>query len=290
VKDGPSQGVKRKSPPCAAAPAAAVAASSSMMMIGSGGKGHAANDIGEKKKNSKAGSFGDVIAMSSAVGGKASTNHSVSNKKTKPKVMPVAAAPAAAKAVAAKGVAGGGGGDSKVRKNEDAVLRTLTWLHAHQIKEADIAFVAAMAELGSVQTKTVRVCFQQSGRLAKEGLVVFPAKGSIKATNEGLKVFGPEVEANLMLLTPQQMFDNFISALFAKKPVQKKVVYALSDGGWHSEQSLLDETGYKRNDSKGFREPISTLKKMGYIETKKEGGTKMYRLTDKAFPIGLPRN
>ena len=69
---------------------------------------------------------------------------------------------------------------------------------------------------------------------------------------------------------------------------------AQSDPQGIPNSTLCSMMGYSRMDSKGFREPLSSLQKVGIVrqEGEKRGGTKRVVLTDICFPYGrsAPRN
>jgi hypothetical protein len=146
--------------------------------------------------------------------------------------------------------------------------------------------VAKQAGFQSIETKTVRVCFQKNGPLAMTGKVELPSTDTITITRIGLTSIGHDFEraANR---TNDEMLD-FMTCLFSS-PSEHKVLHALSDGTTFTVTQLLAATNYQREDTKAFREPISKLKKLGYLEMlKSTAGVKSYRLTDKAFPDGRP--
>jgi len=64
---------------------------------------------------------------------------------------------------------------------------------------------------------------------------------------------------------------------------------ALADGNWHSEQDLLDSTGYSMVRSTGYPEIKKTLKTLEFLEEDKGKDVKKYRFSDKVFPFGRPQ-
>ena len=61
---------------------------------------------------------------------------------------------------------------------------------------------------------------------------------------------------------------------------------AQSDPQGIPNSTLCSMMGYSRTDSKGFREPLSSLQKVGIIRQEGRGGTKCVVLTDASFPQG----
>jgi len=157
------------------------------------------------------------------------------------------------------------------------------------VMEPERSFVGGRVGYKSLETKAVRVCFSKTGPLAMDGLVELPSKSTIAITLKGLAATGhKEGNASAGIMTNDDLFDLLCSVLFDTPP-ESKVLRALADGRAHSVQELLSATGYKREDTKAFRNPINKLKKSEYLEQfKSDEGVKMYRLTDKAFPAGRP--
>ena len=169
---------------------------------------------------------------------------------------------------------------------DEKVLYVLAEFHAVGMTEPSREIVAARAGYKSLQTKAVRGCFQKNGHLASSGKITLPSATTISITSAGLKSVGPITDKGKM---SNEEFLNLISTTFFNSPFTNvKVLNILSDGATYSVTDLLKKTGYQREDTKAFREPISLFKKLGYLEMSKEKGIKMYRLADKAFLHGRP--
>jgi hypothetical protein len=168
---------------------------------------------------------------------------------------------------------------------EDKILYACEFFYELGMTEPRRVEVAKKAGFASIETKTVRVCFQKNGPLAARGHVEFPSSDTIVITMAGLQSIGHDFDRRR---SNDEMLD-FIASLFNKSSHSElRVLDALSDGATYSVTELLTKTNYAREDTKAFREPIRQLKKGGYLEVTGSGGGKMYRLTDKAFPDGRP--
>lgn len=173
---------------------------------------------------------------------------------------------------------------NKGKTLEEKILYACEFFYEMGITQPLRVEVAKHAGFQSIQTKTVRVCFQKNGPLATSGKVEFPSAETIMITQDGLDSIGHDFDRRR---SNREMLD-FIASLFSS-PSELKVLNALSNGATYSVTELLTATNYQREDTKAFREPISKLKKLGYLEMlKNDAGVKSYRLTDKAFPDGRP--
>lgn len=150
---------------------------------------------------------------------------------------------------------------------DESILLEATGYGRHDSKGYRSA-VKKLKDLGYVEkTKTVY-------KLAESGIEYLLESGVIEIPEE------PKTNEE----HHAQLLGTLGKLVAAPKGKLEAVFDLLKDGDWHMVDELLEASEYGRTDSKGFRNIISGLGKLGLLE--KEGKTR--RFSDKAFKFGRP--
>lgn len=163
------------------------------------------------------------------------------------------------------------------------IMAKMTEMYEMRIKEVDEAVLLEATGYSRHDSKGYRNAIKE---VTKERGWVEKTKTIYTLTDLGLKHCAVKMpdkpksneEHHKQLL---QTLEKLVSAPKAKLGA---IFELLQDGKLHSVSDLLEASEYGRADSKGYRNIMSGLKKLGLLE--KEG--KDYRFSDKAFTFGRP--
>jgi len=181
-----------------------------------------------------------------------------------------------------KKAASAGGKISADEKILAAFYEKLEW-DITEVPEEDILTLSGYAGADSRGYRDGKKLLLAEGKIEKTEAKIY------KLTKLGLQ--GKPATTEPKFKTNDEYQEEFILKRLTPKigaPEEKFRAFlgVMKDGSAHSHDELLAATGYKKTDSKGYRNIMKGLKDFKCLEP--AGGRGMFQLTDKAFRFGRP--
>jgi len=163
---------------------------------------------------------------------------------------------------------------------EEKILSTLKYLHSINIGTPSRKQIGLLCGYKNILSQGFATALT---KLKKEGLIQYPAKGTVGLTEPGIAASALLSTSSDMPKTNADVQERIRSLLSGKEIIMFDL---LLDGKYHTKIEIAEAAGYSNLLSQGFTGGLKKLESFDLIE--KDSNNKSICLTDNPFPLGRP--